>query len=172
MCILIFFGIYKCLQLFLPEQVIYFCATTTRSECVVFICATSTGRSKRKQTLTAKRYAFLYETRLTYINFNLFSAILSVLEGVGRKNLPRHEHYIYWFSQLYRNITALLAHGRAILLACGRSIRILFSFMLINKTSRTKCDSLNSIYYKSERFTLTTRWDQITRKSANLWLEI
>ena len=32
-----------------------FCMSTTRSKCVVFICTTSTGRSKRKQTLTAKK---------------------------------------------------------------------------------------------------------------------
>ena len=62
------------------------------------------------------------------------------------------------------NITALIAQGRA--------IRILFSYMLMNKTSRTKGDSLSSIYYKSERFTLTkvgskSRATLITRKSAN-----
>ena len=36
------------------------------------------GRSKRKQTLTAKKLFFLYEARLTYKSFNLLSVILSL----------------------------------------------------------------------------------------------
>ena len=55
------------LQLFLAGMSDFiFCATTTQSECVVFICATFNRPAQNvKQMLTAKRYAFLCETRLT-----------------------------------------------------------------------------------------------------------
>ena len=125
-----------------------FCATTTWSKCVVFICATSTSRSKLKQMLTVKKYVFLYEARLAYKSCNLLSAILLLSAKIICK----------WASIDVSHWCSLLAWGCA--------IRIVFSQMSMNKISGTKYDSLSSIYYKSERFTLTctTRWDWITCK--------
>ena len=69
----------KCVYNVSAETSNFFVRQATWSECVVFICATLTGRSKRKQTLTAKKYDFfLYEARLTYKSFNLLSVILSL----------------------------------------------------------------------------------------------
>lgn len=84
------------INFFLPEQVVFSTRRLSRSECVVFICATSTGRSKRKQTLIAKKM-FSTKPRLTYKNFNLRSVNFIAF---GRNNSQMHE---YWdFSQLYR----------------------------------------------------------------------
>ena len=69
----------KCVYNVSAETSNFFARQTTQSECVVFICATLTGHSKRKQTLTMKKYDFfLYEARLTYKSFNLLSVILSL----------------------------------------------------------------------------------------------
>ena len=64
----------KCFYNVSAETTNFFCATTTRSKCVVHF-----RRSKRKQTLTAKKMCFFFTKPAWHKkSFNLLSVILSL----------------------------------------------------------------------------------------------
>ena len=109
------------------------------------------GRSKCKQILIAKKYVFFSKICQTYTNFNLRSVMLSLSDDIIRKCISSDVSFFQFCRTEWIHIHA----SRPIsLLTRGHAIRIVFSYMQMNKICR-KNATLSAVFSKkSDHFTI------------------